>query len=301
MRPALFITMMLMLLMSVVDSAAWTREPQVRRQPARPSDNLPLPAWHTLSEIGRGTAVVFSPDLARPANRTFYRRLGFLYIETADWFEVLEGLLNHNRHYPDRLVHTVIMETHGNWGHGLKLQMGKLPTDSRSYISLGALQERLAGSGIKRCIITACNAGRLLRPNIYYRLDERNLLPARYGVINASPGYKAQLSDVRLLRRRESRMEMGNTIMVHELPPLLQKRLGLDDKRVGFVVSDLFLQYVLRDARLRLTDIGYVVAISRQSLPTNASETLITRFLRLLTDVADRNKESVATKSHLLR
>lgn len=270
-----------------------TRAPKARGKPvdkankakAAPVAEVALPSWDELSEIGRGTAVVFTPDMARAGNRRFYKNLGFLYIETPDWHEAISKIVEANRN--GRAIHTVIMETHGNRGHGLKLQTGKDELDSRSYISLGALQELLAGSGVKQCILTACNAGRLLRPKIYYTLDKRALLPANYGIINASEGFDARQSDVRLLRRRESQLEMTNTVRADELPVALARGLNLTNPGEQFVVSDLFLQYVLRDPKLQLTDVGYVNAISQASLRYTHSEKLIERFITALSRVAE--------------
>jgi hypothetical protein len=277
------------LLVFLLSSAFWSVDSgiQKRRPPARKArTTAPKPAWRMLEEIGKGTAVVFSPDLARPANAKFYRGLGFFYIETADWLEAIEQILAYNQEGAGQPIQTVIMETHGNQGHGLKLQTGKDPGENRSYISLGAIQELLAGSGVRHCILTACNSGRLLRPSIYYKLDQTELLPASYGVINASPGYDAKTSDVRLLRRRESKLEMVNTVLVSELPGSVRDYLGLNDLQIHFVLSDLFMQYVLRDPRMHLTDIGYTNRFSKDAPTPNQSENLISKFLSVLDQVA---------------
>ncbi len=259
-----------------------------RARPARQLDqdqDPDYPRWRAFSEVGRGVAIIFTPDLARPANRRFYEGLGFLYIETADWTMALNEIINHNGR--GDAIDTVILETHGNWGHGLKLQEGKSPSAARSYISLGALQELLAHSGVRDCILSACNAGRLLRPDIYNRLDERELEPANFGIINASPGYDARESDVRLLRRRESQLEMLSAISINEFPAPLRRRLLLDDEQGAITISDLFLQYVMHDNHLHLTDIGYVEAISRNASRPAQSEALITRFFSALAQIDD--------------
>src|SRR6266571_6819369 len=58
-----------------------------------PADNpVAIPdAWpaniqiERLSDIGKHKAVIFSPDFAQPGNREFYEKLGFFYIQNANW------------------------------------------------------------------------------------------------------------------------------------------------------------------------------------------------------------------------
>jgi hypothetical protein len=275
-----------------------------RRSSARKIANKPKPStaqqtwnskqWQALHEIGEGMAVVFSPDIARPANELFYTGLGFLYIETSDWMEVIDQIRRYNQEGPSVPIKTLIMETHGNHGHGLKLQTGKGPNESRSYISLGALQELLAGSGVQQCILSACNTGRLLRPNIYYKLDEKELLPANHGIINASPGFNAAGSEVKLLRRRESRLEMISTVLVSELTKSVRDYLAFKDLNVHFVLSDLFIQYVLGDPGMRLTELGYTDIYSKSSPTPTHSERLIKRFISTLDKVAAKSDSDLA-------
>jgi hypothetical protein len=127
-----------------------------------------------VSEIGRGVGVVFSPDLSVAGNCRFYQALGFACFQDADWSRVLDQIHRHNVAHPDRRIYTLVLETHGTNGNGLKLQKGYAPTAERSYISVGALQERLEPEGVFYVIISACNSGRLLRPYIYTELDPYN-------------------------------------------------------------------------------------------------------------------------------
>src|SRR6185369_8910667 len=106
---------------------------------ARASDKSPAPAavvvrttvdpvWPSpdrlppLASIGRGVAIVFSPDFSVPTNRLFYERMGFFYLEDASWERVLENIEAFNAENPERAVETVILATHGAHGNGLKLQ-----------------------------------------------------------------------------------------------------------------------------------------------------------------------------------
>src|SRR5207244_2135939 len=85
---------------------------RISKPAAKPT--APLPAWNSLEEIGTGIAIVFSPDIARPANRQFYNSLGFLYIETANWKDVIQQIVSYNNEGTETPIQTVILETHGN-------------------------------------------------------------------------------------------------------------------------------------------------------------------------------------------
>ena len=52
------------------------------------------------------------------------------------------GVHTFNLLNPYRRIGTLILETHGTNGNGLKVQESYEPTAARSYISVGALQER---------------------------------------------------------------------------------------------------------------------------------------------------------------
>src|SRR5437763_5831874 len=73
-----------------------------------------------VSEIGRGVGVVFSPDLSVPNNCNFYQTLGFACFQDADWTNILTQIHTFNLFNPDRRIGTLILETHGTNGNGLK-------------------------------------------------------------------------------------------------------------------------------------------------------------------------------------
>src|SRR2546427_12189300 len=88
-----------------------------------------------LSEVGRGVGVVFSPDLSVSGNCRFYQSLGFACFQDADWSRILDQIHRYNAAHPDRRIYTLVLETHGTNGNGLKLQKSYAPTAERSYIS----------------------------------------------------------------------------------------------------------------------------------------------------------------------
>jgi len=236
-----------------------------------------------LSDIGKGKAVIFSPDLAVPGNRLVYERLGFLYIETADWLEVLDQLSTSSARNPDS-INMVIVESHGTNGTGLKLQWGKKPEHARSYIAVGALQEHLGAAGIRTGVITACNSGRLFRPKIYNVLspdpDEPLFLPATLGILQASSEFDSARSEVIMLRPVASNLESLIEGQVSELngavAALFPTVEGADDR---FVVSALLIEILLDDPRLQLTGAGYEEKLSKADLTLRAREALFERLL----------------------
>jgi hypothetical protein len=258
-----------------------------------------------LEEIGRGKGVVFSPDFAGPGNRRFYERLGFAYFEGADWRDVLAQVRAYNGARPGRPIETLILEAHGTNGNGLKLQAGGGPRAARSYVSVGGLQQRLAGAGVRLCVIAACNSGRLFRPEIYYALDTRPgdplFLPATRGVVNAAPGFRATESDVRVLYPATSHLEAANEVYVREFAPLTATLLEGDARasdgsvsRTGarFVVSDALIAMLLNDPRLGLTAGGYVAEKSGGAPSAAESERLVQQFLALVNQTAAREYEA---------
>jgi hypothetical protein len=281
-------------------------------KPASKSDLIPE-AWpantriERLSDIGRRKAVIFSPDFAAPGNREFYAKLGFLYIEDASWQRALNQIVARNYWHRDDRIETIFLETHGTNGNGLKLQNGPLPRALRSYISIGALQEKLEGLGVRLCVIGACNAGRLFRPEIYKTLDPRVrdplFLPATLGIINASKGYDPSRSTIVVGRRAESEIETTSDGDTTELSPSARSALGLDRPAVGhrarilhFTVSNILVQMMLRDPRLKLTSRGYANEKSRNDLSAAESDALFERFIVYLNAVASR-EVSLAQKS----
>jgi hypothetical protein len=259
--------------------------------------------FERLAEIGRGKGIVFSPDFSVPENRRFYERLGFAYFEGADWHEVLARVRAYNRTHPERPVETLILEAHGTNGHGLKLQAGGAPKAPRSYVSVGGLQQQLAGAGVRLSVIAACNSGRLFRPEIYYTLNTHPgdplFLPATRGVVNAAPGFRAGESDMRVLYPAASHLEAANEGYVREFAPRTVALLGggpgaetavrpagATDAR--FVVSDALIAMLLNDPGLKLTAEGYVTEKSAGASAAAESESLMQRFIALVNEVAAR-------------
>lgn len=254
---------------------------RMQRAEVRTAD-LPWPGrFGAPSTIGRGAAVIFSPDLGASENRSFYEGLGFTYIETADWNEALEEL---GARAAEQTIHTVIVESHGANGNGLKLQRGGLLLDQRSYISLGALQQELAPLGVHVVLLSACNAGRLYRPQIYNALDRRSsdplFLPPTLGIVDAAPDFDASKSPVRLLRRTESELETMMEVSVIELPPTLRLQLTRPLNADGrLTISTMLMQTILRDDTLRFTGRGFVAEKSRGQLSEEQREGILRDFL----------------------
>lgn len=254
--------------------------------------------WRRLDEIGRGVAIVFSPDLTVPQNRAFYERLGFAYFDSPSWAEVLRQLHEYNERHPERRVELVLVESHGTNGHGLKLQSGKAASDRRSYIAVGALQEILGEFGIGETILSACNSGRLFRPEIYHALDpdpgDCLFLPPTLGIIDSAPEFTREHAGVRLLRRDKSNLETLMEGRTEELSPAARRLLERRDPRSGipqpfrFVVSTMLIQLLTDDPRLVMTSSGYVEHKSSDDLSPRQSEALFAKFTRLLGEVASR-------------
>ena len=278
----------------------------INRRAAESSKPGTIPeAWpasvptNRLTDIGRGKAVIFSPDFVESGNRQFYEKLGFLYIEDASWQRALNQIIARNYWHPENRIESIFLETHGTNGNGLKLQAGVAHRSRRSYISIGALLEKLDGLGVRLCVIGACNAGRLFRPEIYRELNPRPgdplFLPATLGIVNASAKYDPASSKIVVVRRAESEIETTSDGDTSELSPLARIILGLDKQGRGressnlhFVVSNLLIQMLIHDPRLKLTASGYTNAKSRRDLSNAESDDLFERFLSYINQVAER-------------
>lgn len=251
-----------------------------------------------VSEVGRGIGVVFSPDLSVEGNCRFYQALGFACFQDADWSRVLDGIHRHNVLYPDRRINTLVLETHGTNGNGLKLQRSYAPDGERSYISVGALQERLEPDGISHVIISACNSGRLLRPYIYNELDpyngDRLFLPATCGILNTSNDFEAERSAISIITPGSSHIEMTLVGAVRELKPATRRAITAAARALHitppkqFAVSDMMVEMITRDPRLELTTNAYVDDLSPEEQPVDRSEGLFRRFVSHVNAVAAR-------------
>jgi hypothetical protein len=222
-------------------------------------------------------AIVFSPDLSVPGNCDFYSALGFACFEDTDWTRVLDAIRDRGD------IRLVVLETHGTNGHGLKLQRDKDPQAERSYISVGALEERLSGSGVEAVIIAACNSGRLLRGSIYRRLDpdpgDKLFLPATCGIVDASASFDPEESTVRVLTPSESRVEMTIIGSIGELPPALRRALAGGPLPQEFAISDFLMRMIARPDTIALRPAHPVDALSRDRTTPEESEALYREFL----------------------
>jgi hypothetical protein len=268
-------------------------------------------ASRRVSEIGRGVGVVFSPDLSVPDNCRFYESLGFACFQDADWEKILDDVHRHNVLYPERRIFTLILETHGTNGNGLKLQTSYDPGASRSYISAGALQQRLEPEGIYYVIISACNSGRLLRPAIYNQLDPNNgdklFLPATKGIVNASPDFVASRSAVMIITPESSHIETTLVGKIAELSPAARRAITDSAKSLGitppteFAVSDMMTAMLTRDSQLQLTSGSYVDELSRAAAPVDRSEQLFAKFVRYVNAVAAKQYPPAKKKPAIAR
>ena len=268
-------------------------------------------ASRQVSEIGRGVGVVFSPDLSVADNCRFYESLGFACFQDADWEKVLDAVHRHNVLYPERRIFTLILETHGTNGNGLKLQTSYAPDASRSYISAGALQQRLEPEGIYYVIISACNSGRLLRPAIYNQLDPNNgdklFLPATNGIVNASPDFVASRSAVMIITPESSHIETTLVGKIAELSPSARRAITVSAKSIGivppteFAVSDMMTAMLTRDSHLLLSSGSYVDELSRAAAPVDRSEQLFTKFVRYVNAVAAKQYPPAKKKAVVAR
>ena len=249
---------------------------------------------------------MFSPDLSVRDNCRFYEALGFACFQTPDWGRVLQGIHRYNSDHPDRRIYTLVLETHGTNGNGLKLQHSYSPTTERSYISVGALQERLERDGVYYIIISACNSQRLLRPYIYNELDPYNgdklFLPATCGIYDASPDFDSSRSAVTVITPRSSHIETTLVGSVHELR-MATRRAVLAAARARhlklaahFAISDIMMEILTRDPGLQLTSDRYIDLLSAEIQPVDRSEELYRHFLTYLNAVTAR--QAGATMRH---
>ena len=254
----------------------------------------PIPDRSPLRSIGRGVAIVFSPDLSVGDNCAFYERLGFTCYASASWETVLENLRRRNASAaPGDAISVVILEAHGTRGNGLKLQASAAKHAPRSYAAIGALTERLASAGVRTCILAACNARRLLRPEIYHQLDRTRLfLPATLGILNGG-GKDANESGVRLLARADSHIESMSKGSTGELSRSTLRALGFQEgETMSFVVSDMLVQLVTHDPSLDLQPATPVERL-KQITPEDAyAEALFARFVEHLDRLAMSSEDA---------
>ena len=251
----------------------------------------PVAERSPLRSVGRGVAVVFSPDLSVGNNCVFYERLGFACYASASWETVVEDIRCRNASAaPEDAISVVILEAHGTHGNGLKLQVSTAKKAPRSYAAIGALIERLSSAGVRTGVLAACNARRLLRPEIYHQLDHTRLfLPATLGIMNGDQK-DAEVSSMRLLARADSHIEslsMGSTT---ELSPSTLRALDLrEGEAMSFVVSDLLVQLVTHDPSLDLRPATPVKKLKLVTPEDVYAEDLFARFVEHLDRLASED------------
>lgn len=280
---------------------------------ADPSDVLlartwPAPTDASLAHLGDGVGIVFTPDLSVKNNCEFYRALGFACFASPDWLEVLGDIHAYNLGNPGHRIRTLILETHGTNGNGLKLQAGKEPDDARSYIAVAALQEMLEPVGVQNIIISACNSGRLLRPEIYRRIDRENgdklFLPATLGILDATDAFDETRSSVTVITPGTSHIETTVVGSIEELSPATRTALANAAKRRGitlpkqFAISEMLIQMLLRSDELVLRTGAHVSELSKVQTSPETSERLFHAFVAHLETIAERSaKASTRTRA----
>jgi hypothetical protein len=273
-------------------------------QAAEKTSTLLARAWPAASiagieDIGTGVGVVFTPDLSVRENCRFYEALGFACFESADWLQVLGDIHSYNLSHPGRRIRTLVLETHGTNGHGLKVQAGKSPDDARSYISVAALQEILEPVGVRYIILSACNSGRLLRPEIYRKLNrepgDKLFLPATRGIIDATDDFNPDRTHVTVITPGNSQIETTLVGSLRELAPATRDAITAAAKKRDltlpkqFAISEMMIQMLTRDSNLVLRTGAYVEELSKVQTAPNASERLFKTFVSHLDFVAARD------------
>ena len=259
----------------------------------------PASSYAGLRDVGAGVGIVFSPDLSVPGNCDFYTALGFTCFDSADWLEILSGIHAHNIGNPGRKIRTLVLETHGTNGHGLKVQTGKKESDPRSYISVGALQEWLEPVGVRHIIISACNSGRLLRPEIYLKLNrdpgDKLFLPATRGIIDASDSFDPTKNPITVITPGASQIETTLVGSLRELAPTTREALENAAKArnvrlpTQFAVSEMLIKMMLRDPGLELRTGAYVEELSKEQTSPRTSERIFSAFVAHLNYIAARD------------
>ena len=260
----------------------------------------PEAQFATIDNLGGGVGIVYTPDLSVPGNCRFFQALGFACFESADWSAILGSIRAHNLTHPDKPIRTLVLEVHGTNGNGLKVQTSKKPNADRSYISVGALQERLEADGIRHIVLSACNSRRLLRPEIYRYLDRNSgdklFLPATCGIHDASPRFNARRSRITLITAAQSQIEATLVGSLAELAPATRRAIERSAKERGiklpkqFAVSEMLIRMLLRDVDLRSGAGASTEELSKTMSSAHASENLFDRFVEHLGTVTARER-----------
>ncbi|HYH08814.1 MAG TPA: hypothetical protein VEK11_17300 [Thermoanaerobaculia bacterium] len=271
----------------------------------------PAAPYAAIEEIGNGVGVIFTPDLSVQDNCRFFEAMGFACFESADWLEILAQITDYNFAHPTRPIRTLIVETHGTNGHGLKVQTGKKPDDPRSYISVAALQEMLDPIGVRYIILSACNSGRLLRPEIYRRLNrdpgDKLFLPATRGIVDATDFFDPKKSNITVITPATSHIETTLVGALRELKPSTREALEAAAAQRGialpeqFAVSEMLIQMLLRAPELQLRTGAHVEELSKVQTTPEASERLFRAFVTHLDFIAARADRTAAASTAAAR
>lgn len=267
--------------------------------PALISDAWPHDDGTQLSQLGHGVGVVFSPDLSVSGNCRFYQTLGFACFQDADWTRVLDDIRTYNIFHPDNRIRTLVLETHGTNGNGLKLQRSYDPKADRSYISVGALQEHLEPDGVRYIIISACNSRRLLRPTIYRSLDpnpgDKLFLPPTCGIVNADADYDATRSKIIVATPSASHIETTLVGNVRELAPVTRRVVAYAAKLNGvkvptqFAISSMMMEMLVHDPRLELQTGESIEELSEKIRPQSEDEKLYKSFVAYVNSIGSKD------------
>ncbi|MDP9191340.1 MAG: hypothetical protein M3P06_06530 [Acidobacteriota bacterium] len=256
----------------------------------------PVASVANLEDIGTGVGIVFTPDLSVENNCRFYEALGFACFASADWLDVLGEIHAYNISHPGRRIRTLVLETHGTNGHGLKLQTGKNPEDDRSYVAVAALQEILEPVGVRYIILSACNSARLLRPEIYRTLnhdpgDKLFLAPTR-GILDATADFDPKRNHVTVITPGTSQIETTLVGALRELAPATREALAAAAAKRDiqlpqqFAISEMMIQMLTRDPALVLRTGMHTEELSKVQSEATASEQLFKAFVAHLDFVA---------------
>jgi hypothetical protein len=262
----------------------------------------PAASYASVDDLGAGIGIVFTPDLSVKGNCDFYRALGFACFASPDWLEVLSEIHAYNTSHPGHRIRTLVLETHGTNGHGLKLQDGKDADDARSYIAVAALQEILEPVGVQNIIISACNSGRLLRPEIYRKLNrepnDKLFLPATRGILDATDAFDENRTRVTVITPGTSRIETTVVGSMKELTPGARDAITKAAKRRDitlpkqFAISEMLIQMLLRSDELVLRTGAHVEELSKVQTTPDFSEKLFKAFVAYLDKTAERSAKT---------
>jgi len=164
--------------------------------------------------------------------------------------------------------------------------------------------ERLAGTGVRTCLLAACNAGRLFRPENFHSVkageDNRLFEPPTLGVINASLGFDSEQSGITIARRAESHIEVISECRLSEFSPATRSTLNDAGIKVTttIAVPEMLIQLLLADERLHLVAEGFEIEKSRAETDDDYREHLIGRFLRFVNTVAANEERTSTTSTH---